>query len=198
MIVPYQKPFSFKQIEIVNMVLSQLYFLNEALLHFGEESGMKVDEQENESVKYELWKQGISLSNYNFDKIFVEYFIDRINFHVRLQKSVKKSFKLDLKNNPFIKMEISKSMTQVRIFNKWFKQKFKITSSMNENIIKKIIDIENSIFIDDNILDPAKLMKEGNRIWKEYKFNEVYTLPKMKQLSDYKYTELKPVKKKNS
>ena len=52
--------------------------------------------------------------------------------------------------------------------------------------------------IDDEIFEPANLMNEGNRIWKEYKFNEVYTLPKMKQLSDYKYNEIKPVKKQDT
>lgn len=180
------------------MVLSKLYFLKDALIHFGKESGMTGDEQKNETVKYELWKQGISLSNYNFDKILVEYFIDRINFHVRFQKSVKKSFKLDLKNNPFMKMEISKSMIQETIFNKWLKQKFKRTPCLNKINIQKIIDMENSIFIDDENFEPANLMNEGNRIWKEYKFNEVYTLPKMKQLSDYKYNEIKPVKKQDT
>ena len=198
MIVPEQKPFSFKHIEIITMVLTKLYFLRDALNHFGEETGMRQNEKENETVKYELWKKEISLDNYTHDKILVQYFIDRINYHIRLQKNIKKTFKLDYKTNPFLKTEFHNSTNETSLFNFWLNEKFEGSCPLDDSHIQKIIDIDQHVFLNDETMDPKYLMEEGNRIWSDYKFNESYSLPKMDRLSDYKYTELKATKKENN
>ena len=61
--------------------------------------------------------------------------------------------------------------------------------------IEKILDIDQSVIVDSVTIKPKPIMKEGNRIWEAYKFNDIYTLPKIKQLSDYRYTEINEYKK---
>ena len=62
--------------------------------------------------------------------------------------------------------------------------------------IDKIIDIDQSLMIDSTTINPKPLMEEGNRIWKAYKFNDVYTLPKIKQLADSRYIDINEYRKK--
>ena len=61
--------------------------------------------------------------------------------------------------------------------------------------IDKILDIDQSVIVDSVTINPKPIMKEGNRIWEAYKFNDIYTLPKIKQLSDYRYIEINEYKK---
>ena len=61
--------------------------------------------------------------------------------------------------------------------------------------IDKILDIDQSVILDSATINPKPIMKEGNRIWEAYKFNDIYTLPKIKQLSDYRYIEINEYKK---
>ena len=63
-----QKSFLFKQIEIITMVLTKLYFLTDALDYFGHDIGLKDEDTDNDAVKYELWRKGISLDNYRKDR----------------------------------------------------------------------------------------------------------------------------------
>jgi len=44
-------------------------------------------------------------------------------------------------------------------------------------------------------INPKPLMEEGNRIWVTYKFNDVYTLPNIKQLTDYRYVDISDYRK---
>jgi hypothetical protein len=53
-----QKAFLFKQIEVVTMVLTKLYFLTDALDYFGHNIGLKDEDTDNDAVKYELWRNG--------------------------------------------------------------------------------------------------------------------------------------------
>jgi len=57
-----QKSFLFKQIEIITMVLTKLYFLTDALDYFGHDIGLKDEDIDDDAVKYELWRKGIHLS----------------------------------------------------------------------------------------------------------------------------------------
>ena len=56
--------------------------------------------------------------------------------------------------------------------------------------IEKILDIDQSVIVDSVTINPKPIMEEGNRIWEAYKFNDVYTLPKIKQLADYRYVDI--------
>ena len=82
MSVSKKKACSFKQIEIITMVLTKLYFLWDALDHFGQEIGIIKKDKDDESIKYQLWRKEISLDNYRKDEIFVKYFKDRLNHHI--------------------------------------------------------------------------------------------------------------------
>ena len=62
--------------------------------------------------------------------------------------------------------------------------------------MEKILEVDRSLFVDKKTINPKLLMEEGNRIWKAYKFSEVYTLPKIKQLSDYRYVDINEYKNK--
>ena len=66
-----QKSFLFKQIEIITMVLTKLYFLTDALDYFGHDIGLKDEDTDHDAVKYELWRKGISLDNYRKDRLCV-------------------------------------------------------------------------------------------------------------------------------
>ena len=96
-----QKSFLFKQIEIITMVLTKLYFLTDALDYFGHDIGLKDEDTDDDAL----------------------------------------------------------------------------------------------IIVDSVTIKPKPIMKEGNRIWEAYKFNDIYTLPKIKQLSDYRYTDINEYKK---
>ena len=52
-----QKAFLFKQIEIVTMVLTKLYFLTDAIDYFGYDIGVKDEDTNDDAVKYELWRK---------------------------------------------------------------------------------------------------------------------------------------------
>ena len=58
MVLDKQKAFLFKQIEIITMVLTKLYFLTDALDYFGHEIGLKDKNTNDDAVKYELWRNG--------------------------------------------------------------------------------------------------------------------------------------------
>jgi hypothetical protein len=53
-----QKSFLFKQLEIITMVLTKLYFLTDALEYFGQGIGLKDKNTDDDAVKYELWRNG--------------------------------------------------------------------------------------------------------------------------------------------
>ena len=57
MSVSKKKAFSFKQIEIITMVLTKLYFLWDALDHFGHEIGIIKKDKDDDSIKYQLWRK---------------------------------------------------------------------------------------------------------------------------------------------
>jgi len=50
-----QKAFLFKQIGIITMVLTKLYFLTDALDYFGHNKRLKDEDTDDDTVKYELW-----------------------------------------------------------------------------------------------------------------------------------------------
>ncbi len=55
-----QKTFLFKQIEIITMVLTKLYFLTDALDYFGYDIGLKDEDTDGDTLKYELWRKEIN------------------------------------------------------------------------------------------------------------------------------------------
>jgi hypothetical protein len=190
-----QKAFLFKQIEIITMVLTKLYFLTDALDYFGHDIGLKDEDTDDDAVKYELWRKGISLDNYRKDRLCVCFFKDRLNHHSQFQHQIRRIFKGGMKGNPFDHIQIKDWADHNEIFTKWYFKKFDTSTMSRDSGIDKILDIDQSVIVDSVTINPKPIMKEGNRIWEAYKFNDIYTLPKIKQLSDYRYTEINEYKK---
>ena len=190
-----QKAFLFKQIEIITMVLTKLYFLTEALDYFGHDTGLKDEDTNDDAVKYELWRKGISLDNFQKDKLCVCFFKDRLNHHSRFQPQIKRIFKGGMKENPFVHIQIKDWADHKEIFTKWYFEKFDTSTLSRDSGIDKILDINQSVIIDSMTINPKPLMEEGNRIWDAYKFNDVYTLPNIKQLTDYRYVDISDYRK---
>ena len=190
-----QKAFLFKQIEIITMVLTKLYFLTEALDYFGHDTGLKDEDTNDDAVKYELWRKGISLDNFQKDKLCVCFFKDRLNHHSRFQPQIKRIFKGGMKENPFVHIQIKDWADHKEIFTKWYFEKFDTSTLSRDSGIDKILDIDQSVIIDSMTINPKPLMEEGNRIWVTYKFNDVYTLPNIKQLTDYRYVDISEYRK---
>ena len=196
MSVSKKKAFSFKQIEIITMVLTKLYFLWDALDHFGHEIGIIKKDKDDDSIKYQLWRKEISLDNYRKDEIFVKYFKDRLNHHIQFQPNLRKVFKCGLKGNPLVNIQIKDWTNHKEKFTKWYFEKFDTSTLLSDTGMEKILEVDRSLFVDKKTINPKLLMEEGNRIWKAYKFSEVYTLPKIKQLSDYRYVDINEYKNK--
>ena len=190
-----QKAFLFKQIEIITMVLTKLYFLTDALDYFGHDIGLNDENTGDDAVKYELWRKGISLDNYRKDVLCVCFFKDRLNHHSQFQPQIRRIFRGGMKGNPFARIQINDWADQNEIFTKWYIEKFDTATISRDSGIDKILDIDQSVFIDSVTINPKPLMEEGNRIWKAYKFNDVYTLPKFKQLSDYRFADINKFRK---
>ena len=190
-----QKAFLFKQIEIITMVLTKLYFLTDALDYFGHDIGLKDEDTDDDAVKYELWRKGISLDNYRKDRLCVCFFKDRLNHHSQFQPQIRRIFKGGMKGNPFVHIQIKDWADHNEIFTKWYFEKFDTYTMSRDSGIEKILDIDQSVIVDSVTIKPKPIMKEGNRIWEAYKFNDIYTLPKIKQLSDYRYIEINEYKK---
>lgn len=190
-----QKAFLFKQIEIITMVLTKLYFLTDALDYFGHDIGLKDEDTDDDAIKYELWRKGISLDNYRKDRLCVCFFKDRLNHHSQFQHQIRKIFKGGMKGNPFVHIQINDWTDHNEIFTKWYFKKFDTSTISQDSGIEKILDIDQSVIVDSVTINPKPLMEEGNRIWEAYKFNDIYTLPKIKQLSDYRYIEINEYKK---
>lgn len=177
------------------MVLTKLYFLTEALDYFGHDTGLKDEDTNDDAVKYELWRKGISLDNFQKDKLCVCFFKDRLNHHSRFQPQIKRIFKGGMKENPFVHIQIKDWADHKEIFTKWYFEKFDTSTLSRDSGIDKILDIDQSVIIDSMTINPKPLMEEGNRIWVTYKFNDVYTLPNIKQLTDYRYVDISDYRK---
>ena len=190
-----QKAFLFKQIEIITMVLTKLYFLTDALDYFGHDIGLKDKDTDDDAVKYELWRKGISLDNYRKDRLCVYFFKDRINHHSQFQPQIRRIFKGGMKGNPFVHIEIIDWADHNEIFTKWYFDKFDKSTMSRNSGIDKILEIDQSVIVDSVTINPKPLMEEGNRIWEAYKFNDVYTLPIIKQLADYRYVDINEYRK---
>jgi hypothetical protein len=190
-----QKAFLFKQIEIITMVLTKLYFLTDALDYFGHDIGLKDKDTDDDAVKYELWRKGISLDNYRKDRLCVYFFKDRLNHHSRFQPQIRRIFKGSMKENPFVHIQIKDWADHNEIFTKWYFEKFDRSTLSRDSGIDKILDIDQSLIIDSMTINPKPLMEEGNRIWVTYKFNDIYTLPNIKQLTDYRYVDINEYRK---
>ena len=190
-----QKTFLFKQLEIITMVLTKLYFLTDALEYFGQDIGLKEKNTDDDAVKYELWRKGISLDNYRKDRLCVYFFKDRINHHSQFQPQIRRIFKGGMKGNPFVHIEIIDWADHNEIFTKWYCEKFNISTMSRDSGIDKILDIDQTVIIDSVTINPKPIMEEGNRIWEAYKFNDVYTLPKIKQMADYRYADINDYRK---
>ena len=190
-----QKAFLFKQIEIITMVLTKLKFLTDALDYFGHDIGLKDNNTDDEAVKYELWRKGISLENYRKDKLCVCFFKDRLNHHSQFQPQIRRIFKGGMKGNPFVHIEIIDWADHNEIFTKWYFDKFDKSTMSRDSGIDKILEIDQSVIVDSVTINPKPLMEEGNRIWEAYKFNDVYTLPIIKQLADYRYVDINEYRK---
>jgi hypothetical protein len=190
-----QKAFLFKQIEIITMVLTKLYFLTDALDYFGHEIGLKDKNTDDDTVKYELWRKGISLDNYRKDRLCVCFFKDRLNHHSQFQPQIRRIFKGGMKGNPFVHIQIKDWADHNEIFTKWYFKKFDTSAISHDSGIDKILDIDQSVIVDSMTINPKPLMKEGNRIWEAYKFNDLYTLPIIKQLADYRYVDINEYRK---
>ena len=190
-----QKAFMFKQIEVITMVLTKLYFLTDALDYFGHDIGLKDKNTNDDAVKYELWRKGISLENYRKDRLCVCFFKDRLNHHSQFQPQIRRIFKGGMKGNPFVHIQIKDWADQYEIFTKWYFEKFDTSAISHDSGIDKILDIDQSVIVDSMTINPKPLMKEGNRIWEAYKFNDLYTLPIIKQLADYRYVDINEYRK---
>ena len=197
MILDKQKPFLFKQIEIITMVLTKLYCLKDALDYFRDDIGLKDedDDKDDDALKYELWRKGISLDNYRKDRLCVSFFKDRLNHHSRFQPQIRRIFKGAMKGNPFVHIQINDWADHNEIFTKWYFEKFDTSTISRDTGIDKILDIYQSLIVDSVTINPKPLMEEGNRIWEAYKFNNIYTLPKIKQLADYRYIDINVYRK---
>jgi len=185
----------FKQIEIITMVLTKLYFLTDALDYFGHDIGLKDENSDDDIVKYELWRKGISLDNYRKDKLCVSFFKDRLNHHGQFQPQIRRIFKGGMKGNPFVHIQITDWTDHNEIFTKWYFEKFNTSTLSRDSRIDKIINIDQSVIVDSVTINPKPIMEEGNRIWIAYKFNDVYALPKIKELSDYRYIDINAYRK---
>jgi len=196
-ILDKQKPFLFKQIEIITMVLTKLYCLKDALDYFRDDIGLKDedDDKDDDALKYELWRKGISLDNYRKDRLCVSFFKDRLNHHSRFQPQIRRIFKGAMKGNPFVHIQINDWADHNEIFTKWYFEKFDTSTISRDTGIDKILDIYQSLIVDSVTINPKPLMEEGNRIWEAYKFNNIYTLPKIKQLADYRYIDINVYRK---
>ena len=192
-----QKAFLFKQIEIITMVLTKLYFLTDALDYFGQDIGLKDEDTDDDAVKYELWRKGISLDNYRKDKLCVSFFKDRLNHHSQFQPQIRRIFKGGIKGNPFVHLQIKDWTDHNEIFTKWYFDKFDKSTMSRDSGIDKILEIDQSVIVDSVTINPKPLMEEGNRIWEAYKFNDIYTLPKIKQLADYRYADINKYRKES-
>jgi hypothetical protein len=190
-----QKAFLFKQIEIITMVLTKLYFLTDALDYFGHDIGLKDENSDDDAVKYELWRKGISLDNYRKDKLCVSFFKDRLNHHSQFQPQIRRMFKRGMKENPFVHIQITDWADHNEIFTKWYFEKFNTSTLSRDSGIDNILNIDQSVIVDSVTINPKPIMEEGNRIWEAYKFSDVYTLPKIKQLSDYRYIDINAYRK---
>ncbi len=190
-----QKAFLFKQIEIITMVLTKLYFLTDALDYFGHDIGLKEENTDDDIVKYELWRKGISLDNYRKDKLCVSFFKDRLNHHSRFQPQIRRIFKGGMKGNPFVHIQITDWADHNEIFTKWYFEKLNTSTLSRDSGIDKILNIDQSVIVDNVTINPKPIMEEGNRIWEAYKFSDVYTLPKIKQLADYRYADINEYRK---
>jgi len=190
-----QKAFLFKQIEIITMVLTKLYFLTDALDYFGHDIGLKDENSDDDIVKYELWRKGISLDNYRKDKLCVSFFKDRLNHHGQFQPQIRRIFKGGMKGNPFVHIQITDWTDHNEIFTKWYFEKFNTSTLSRDSRIDKIINIDQSVIVDSVTINPKPIMEEGNRIWIAYKFNDVYALPKIKELSDYRFIDINAYRK---
>ena len=178
------------------MVLTKLYFLTDALDYFGHDIGLKDEDTDDDTVKYELCRKGISLDNYRKDWLCVCFFKDRLNHHSQFQPQIRRIFKGGMKGNPFVHIQITDWANHNEIFTKWYFEKFDTSTMPRDSGIDKILDIDQSVIIDSVTINPKPLMEEGNRIWVAYKFNDVYTLPNIKQLADYRYVDIKEYRKK--
>jgi hypothetical protein len=127
--------------------------------------------------------------------VFV-FFKDRLNHHSQFQPQIRGIFKVSMKGNPFIHIQINDWTDHNEIFTKWYFENFNISTMSRDSGIDKILDIDQSLMIDSTTINPKPLMEEGNRIWKAYKFNDVYTLPKIKQLADSRYIDINEYRKK--
>ncbi len=185
----------FKQIEIITMVLTKLYFLTDALDYFGHDIGLKDENSDDDIVKYELWRKGISLDNYRKDKLCVSFFKDRLNHHGQFQPQIRRIFKGGMKGNPFVHIQITDWTDHNEIFTKWYFEKFNTSTLSRDSRIDKIINIDQSVIVDSVTINPKPIMEEGNRIWIAYKFNDVYALPKIKELSDYRFIDINAYRK---
>jgi len=190
-----QKAFLFKQIEIITMVLTKLSFLTDALDYFGHNIGLKDENSDDDAIKYELWRKGISLDNYRKDKLCVSFFKDRLNHHSQFQPQIRRIFKEGMKGNPFVHIQITDWADHNEIFTKWYFEKFNTSTLSRDSGIDKILNIDQSVIVDSVTINPKPIMEEGNRIWIAYKFNDVYALPKIKQLSDYRYIDINEYRK---
>ena len=190
-----QKVFLFKQIEIITMVLTKLYFLTDALDYFGHDIGLKDENTDDDTVKYELWRKGISLDNYRKDRLCVCFFKDRLNHHSQFQPQIRRMFKGGMKGNPFVHIQITDWADHNEIITKWYFEKFNTSTLSRDSGIDKILNIDQSVIVDSVTINPKPIMEEGNRIWEAYKFNDVYTLPKIKQLADYRYADINEYRK---
>ena len=178
------------------MVLTKLYFLTDALDYFGHDIGLKDKNTNDDAVKYELWRKGISLDNYQKDRLCVCFFKDRLNHHSQFQPQIRRIFKGSMKENPFVHIQIKDWANHNEIFTKWYFEKFDTSTLSRDSGIDKILDIDQSLIIDSMTINPKPLMEEGNRIWVTYKFNDIYTLPNIKQLTDYRYVDINEYRKK--
>ena len=190
-----QKAFLFKQIEIITMVLTKLYFLTDALDYFGHDIGLKDENTDDDTVKYELWRKGISLDNYRKDKLCVSFFKDRLNHHSQFQPQIRRMFKRGMQGNPFVHIQITDWTDHNEIFTKWYFEKFNTSTLSMDSGIDKILNIDQSVIVDSVTINPKPIMEEGNRIWEAYKFSDVYTLPKIKHLADYRYADINEYRK---
>ena len=190
-----QKAFLFKQIEIITMVLTKLSFLTDALDYFGHNIGLKDENSDDDAIKYELWRKGISLDNYRKDKLCVSFFKDRLNHHSQFQPQIRRMFKGSMKGNPFVHIQLTDWADHNEIFTKWYFEKFNTSTLSRDSGIDKILNIDQSVIVDSVTINPKPIMEEGNRIWIAYKFNDVYALPKIKQLSDYRYIDINEYRK---
>jgi hypothetical protein len=95
-----------------------------------------------------------------------------------------------------VNIQIKDWTNHKEIFTKWYFEKFDTSTLSSDTGMEKILEVDRSLFVDKKTINPKLLMEEGNRIWKAYKFSEVYTLPKIKQLSDYRYVDINEYKNK--